>query len=147
MIVLLCFIMPLKAENSEILYLLTEFKSSKYIGNKSYKKKDDGFVLIPGTFSMKFKVVKQLHTETEFEKKTITVSMDVGTDYPFTVSPEVVLVIKKSKENGYELLDWDFVRTVFCVNKELVQPEYRDMYFETPSWATENQRCRFFTAD
>ena len=141
---LLLFIMPIGAESSEIIYLLSKYKSSEFLKNKSYVREDGGTTIVPSTFSMTFEVKKVLQNENKFEKKSVTFPMDIETIYPFTKS-DAVLIVKKSKKHEYELLDWDFVRNVFCVNKEFVPEKYSDYYFDKPRDSKKNKKCRFIS--
>lgn len=144
-LLVLCFISPVKAESSEVLLLLTKYKSSKYIKDKSYVKKDGGMVLVPSTFSVKFKVLKPLQTEKKFNQKTITFLMDIESDYLFKHSEEIVLVVKKIDDDEYQLLDWDTVSNAICIDKDFIPEEFVNIYFDHPfdRKALKDKACRF----
>ncbi len=107
--------------------------------------KEGGTVLVPSTLSMTFDVLKVLQSEAEFGEQKLTFPMDVETDYPFTIAGGVVLVVRKSNQKQYELLEWDFVRSAVCLDKQFNPKEYEKLYFDMPWKSKKGKLCRFIS--
>lgn len=136
------------AEDTNILFLHTKYVETipQQIEDKSYKDQNGNLVIVPPTIVMKFEVVDSLYPDGEFEKRYITLPLEVGTDYPFSLSKGVIFILKReSSKQGvnYNVLDWSFVGEIFCINKELIPKREDGYYFHSPLKGDKNRMCRF----
>lgn len=134
--------------NSDILFLHTKYVETipKDIEDKSYKDESGNWVIVPPTIFMKFEVVESLYSDERFEKKYLTLPLEVGTDYPFALSNGVIFILQRvsTKEGSkYNILDWDFVGEYFCIAEKFVPISEQEYYFVSPLKGNDKRMCRF----
>lgn len=149
-LVLICLCSSARAGdiNSDVFFLHTKYVETipKTTEDKSYQDENGNWVIVPPTIYMKFKVVDNLYSDDGFGEKYLTLPLDVGTDYPFSLSNGVVFILKRVSTNKgikYNVLDWAFVGGYFCIDEKLVPPNEQDYYFRSPLSGDEKRKCRF----
>ena len=135
---------PSLASDEGIVALLTTFKSSEYVENKSHVSENGTLTIIPPTHKIELKVESIIDSDEAFSDASVFFELDIDSDYRFRNSRNIVLLVKINKNQGYEILDYSFVYNVYCFNEALVSSSEKGYYFKPSGNFKKSDLCRVY---